>query len=64
MALDTGGATFHALTVIEGQAEVTCGDEQLILQRFESAVVPAASGRYQLRPITPCRVLKSSVEPM
>jgi mannose-6-phosphate isomerase len=59
----TGGMTFHALTVIDGQAEVTCGDERLTLQRFESLVVPAASGDYELRPVTPCRVLKASVEP-
>ena len=64
MTLDTGGLTFHALTVIEGQAEVACGDERVMLQRFESVVVPAASRRYELRPITPCRVLKASVEPV
>jgi len=62
--LNTGGATFHALTVIGGQAEVICGDERVMLQRLESVLVPAASERYELRPITPCRVLKASVEPV
>jgi mannose-6-phosphate isomerase len=64
LTLDTGGATFHALTVIEGQTEVTCGEERVTLQRFESVVVTADSGRYELRPLAPCRVLKASVEPV
>jgi mannose-6-phosphate isomerase len=64
LALNTGGVTFHALTVIGGQAEVTCGDERVTLRRFETLVVPAASGLYQLRPETRCRVLKASVEPV
>ncbi len=62
-SLTTGGVTFHALTVIDGQAEVICDDERVALQRLESVVVMAASGQYQIRPITPCRVLKASVEP-
>jgi mannose-6-phosphate isomerase len=64
MGLDTGGQTFHALTVIEGQAEVTCGEERVTLRRFESVVVTADSGRYELRPLPACRVLKASVEPV
>ena len=68
LSLDTGGATFHALTVIAGQAEVVCGDERVTVKRFESVVVPAASGAYQLRPLVrplgACRALKASVEPV
>jgi mannose-6-phosphate isomerase len=64
VALDTAGATFHALTVIEGQAEVACGEERVTLGRFQSVVVTADSRRYEVRPLAPCRVLKSSVEPV
>jgi mannose-6-phosphate isomerase len=63
LSLTTGGLTFHALTVIDGQAEVICGDERIALKRFESVVVPAASGAYQLRAAPACQLLKASVEP-
>jgi mannose-6-phosphate isomerase len=63
LALDTHGLTFHALTVIEGQVEVACGDECVPLRRFETVVVPAATGAYQLRPVGAGRVLRASVEP-
>jgi mannose-6-phosphate isomerase len=61
IALDTAGQTFHALTVIEGAAEVVAGDSTLRLDRFDSAVVPAACGAYQMRPLAGCRVLRASV---
>jgi mannose-6-phosphate isomerase len=64
VVLDTGGQTFHTLTVIEGAAEIEATGELLRLERFESAVVPAACGRYQLRPAGGCKVLRASVEEM
>ena len=63
LALDTRRTTFHALTVREGEVEVICDDERVRLGRLETVIVPAASGRYTLRPISPCQVLKASVEP-
>ena len=63
-ALDTGGATFHALTLIEGQAEIVGKDDQVTLRRFETVVIPADTGAYQLRPLGACRALKASVEPV
>lgn len=60
--LDTHRATFHALTVIDGQAEVEAGGQTLRLNIFESVVVPAVSGAYRLTADS-CRVLKASVEP-
>ena len=63
LQLDTRGESFHALTIIAGQAEVHCGEEQVILKRFESVVVSADAGVYQLNPIAPCRVLCASVPP-
>ena len=46
IGLDTAGQTFHALTVIEGTAEVIAGGlgASLVLKQYESAVVPAACG--------------------
>jgi mannose-6-phosphate isomerase len=61
--LDTHGQSFHALTVVAGQAEVEAGAERLMLQDFESLIVPASAGEYAIRPLSPCRLLKSSVEP-
>ena len=58
--LDTGGETFHTITVIEGKAILKAGDEQVELDKFQTAVVPAQVGRYQFQPLTDCRALKSS----
>jgi mannose-6-phosphate isomerase len=69
--LNTDGMTFHALTVIEGEVEIvmpgaqpTPGDEAetVRLARYESAVIPAMSGPYELRPLASARILKASVE--
>ncbi len=48
--LDTGGESFHALTVIEGAARLTSGGEDIILQKYETILVPAATGGYLLEP--------------
>jgi mannose-6-phosphate isomerase len=60
IAGDTAGQTFHALTVIEGAAEVVARDGVLRLDRFDSAVIPAACGAYVIRPLEGCRVLRAS----
>ena len=59
--LDTKGESFHATTVIEGKAVLLAGDEQVELEKFQTAVVPANVGRYQFKPLANCRALKSSV---
>ena len=58
--LDTNGETFHAITVIEGKALLKSGDEQVKLDKFQTAVVPAQVGAYHFQPLTICRALKSS----
>lgn len=58
--LDTGGETFHTITVIEGRALLRTGDEQVDLERFQTAVIPAHVGSYQFQPLMNCRALKSS----
>jgi mannose-6-phosphate isomerase len=59
--LDTEGQSFHAITVIEGRAVLQAGDEQVELQKFQTAVVPAQVGRYRFQPLADCRALRSSV---
>ncbi len=58
--LDTRGETFHALTVIEGKARLQSANENVVLGKFQTVLVPASLGKYQLQPLENCRVLKSS----
>jgi len=60
--LETRGQSFHAITVIEGQGTIVCGDERVTLNQFETVLVAAQTGTYQLHPIGSVRVLKASVE--
>jgi mannose-6-phosphate isomerase len=57
--LDTGGETFHAITVIDGRALLKAGDETMEMDRFQTAVVPAQVRAYQFQPLADCRALKS-----
>lgn len=43
---DTGGNSFEAVTLIEGTADLVANGRRLTLDRFDSAVVPAAIGTY------------------
>jgi mannose-6-phosphate isomerase len=58
--LDTRGESFHAITVIEGNAILKAGNEQVELVRFQTAIIPAQAGSYQFQPVAHCRALKSS----
>jgi mannose-6-phosphate isomerase len=64
LALDTLGQSFHAITVMEGQGVIDCGDERITLHPFETVLVAASARSYQLHPGGPhgVRALKSSVE--
>ncbi len=59
--LDTKGESFHAITVIDGQAILRAGNESLELDTFQTAVIPASTGSYQFQPLAACRALKSSL---
>ena len=61
LELNTRGESFHALTVIEGQAKVVVDGQNHLLQRFETVLIPAACGVYELQPLGSCRVLKAGV---
>jgi len=60
LALDTRGASFHALTVIDGQGAIECGEERLTLNRFGTVLVAAKAGAYHFHPIGSVRALKAS----
>jgi mannose-6-phosphate isomerase len=64
LKMDTAGQTFHTITVIEGQAQITTGQSQHILGRFETVFIPADCGTYQIVPMGKFRALKASVEPV
>ena len=59
--LDTKRESFHAITVIEGQAVLHAGIERLELNQFQTAFIPASLGGYQFEPLSGCRALKSSL---
>jgi mannose-6-phosphate isomerase len=59
--LDTLAESFHGLTVIEGQIQVSAENEAFILKKFETLLVPAICKTYQIRPLERSRVLKASV---
>jgi mannose-6-phosphate isomerase len=59
--LNTRGDSFHALTVIDGQVKVVVDGQSHLLKRFETVLLPAACGVYELQPLGSCRVLKASV---
>ena len=61
IGLDTMAESFHGLTVIEGQIQVSAGGEAFVLNKFETLLVPACCGAYQIKPLAKSRVLKASV---
>jgi mannose-6-phosphate isomerase class I len=52
VSLDTRGESFHGLTVIEGQIQVSAEGEAFVLNKFESLLIPACCGAYQIQPLT------------
>lgn len=60
VALKTQGESFHAVTVVEGQARLTAGTESIELSAFDTALVPAATAVYQLEPLSAFKALKST----
>lgn len=48
-ARDTRGGSFQALTVIEGQAQLQSEHGELTLGKFDSVIVPAELGNYELK---------------
>ncbi|MBI5825863.1 MAG: class I mannose-6-phosphate isomerase [Chloroflexi bacterium] len=61
VGLDTRGESFHGLTVIEGQIQVSAQGEAFVLNKFETLLIPAICGAYQIKPLMKSRVLKAGV---
>lgn len=57
---NTRGEAFHALTVIEGCARLVADTESIELSLFDTVLVPASTGAYQLEPIGGFKALKST----
>jgi mannose-6-phosphate isomerase len=58
--MDTQGNTFHAMTVIKGAIRLSAGGETVHLEQYQTVLVPAATNRYQLRPIEESKILVAS----
>lgn len=59
---ETGGETFHLLTLTEGEAELSCGAESVRLGRYETALVAGGARGYRLRAAQDgARLLRSAV---
>jgi mannose-6-phosphate isomerase len=61
LELETGGGSFHALTLIEGAAALSGQGWSLELERFQTALVPASAGAYRLEAKDSCRALRARV---
>lgn len=59
--LETRGESFHGVTVIEGQVQVSAEGEAFVLNKFETLLIPACCGVYEVQPLQKSRVLKASV---
>ena len=58
---DTEQRSFSAVTVIQGSASLVSTGSRIEIGRFQSAIVPAEVGRYQLEGTGPFRALISTV---
>lgn len=59
VCMDTADESFHALTVIDGRARLVAGEEIVVLDKYETAIVPAACGAYRVIPEMKTRLLKA-----
>lgn len=59
--LATRGESFHALTVIEGQAVVASEVGRVVINRLETAIIPAACEIYRVKPQGQMKMLKAAV---
>jgi mannose-6-phosphate isomerase len=60
--LDTFGESFHALTVLAGKVRLQSQADSVTLEKYQTALVPAALGQFTLIPEEPYRLLMSYVD--
>ncbi len=58
---DTGSLSFHALTLLDGQAAAQGEGWRFPLERFETLILPAECGPYSLESDAPFHALRGSV---
>ncbi len=61
LAMDTHGQTFHALTCIGEQARLSGAGWEVGLAQWETVLIPAALGAYQVQSDQPARLLCASL---
>jgi len=62
LAGNTSRQSFHVVTAIAGAVSITCGEEALRLNRFDTAVVAGDAESYEIRALDgTARVLRASV---
>jgi len=57
----TGGESFHALTLLEGQSQIRAGQESFLLKKLETLFIPACCGAYEITPLQNSRLLRASL---
>jgi mannose-6-phosphate isomerase len=60
ITLDTSGESFHALTLVEGEAELEGADWRLRLHPFDTVLIPASCGSYRIESDSLFRALKAT----
>jgi len=64
LASSAAGESFHVLTVKSGTVDVRCGDEQIRVETFGTAIVAATAGPYEIQAVTSsAAVLRARVPP-
>ena len=57
---NTAGESFHALTVVEGNAQVVGDGWSVSLGEYESLMIPACTGEYKIQKQTGCVLLRAT----
>ncbi len=61
LELDTQHVSFHTITITQGRAVVIVGQSRAELGLFETVIVPANAGKYQIQPLEAFTALRCSV---
>jgi mannose-6-phosphate isomerase len=57
---NTAGESFHALTVINGEAHVVGDGWSVSLKKYESLMIPACCGAYTIQKLSGCELLRAA----
>lgn len=54
--------TFVILVVVDGEAEITCGDESVTAKRGQTLLVPASALGIKINPAKTCRIIETYIK--